>query len=139
LAVIEDCDFVENAGGFELFIAAVAVDGAGENADGAAVAEFVFEGAPGAAVEAPVGEGSGQEGVERVVFAPVFARGWGGGGPRLMDGPKGALVLGVVAEGEAVALGEGGGSGVDSHQVSRATRKLMSTATAECVSAPTEM
>ena len=51
LAVFEDCDLVEKAWGFDLFVAAVGVDGAGENADGTVLADFVFEGAPRAPVE----------------------------------------------------------------------------------------
>ena len=51
LAVFEDCNLVEKARGFDLFVAAVAVDGSGENANGTALADFVFEGAPRAPVE----------------------------------------------------------------------------------------
>ena len=64
-----------------------------------------------AAIESCVGEGGGAEGVQFVVFAPVFSWGWGGGWPWLVDRPESALVLRVVANGEAVALGEGGGAG----------------------------
>ena len=51
LAVFEDCDLVENTRGLNLFVAAVGVDGAGENAGGAVLADFIFEGAPRAPVE----------------------------------------------------------------------------------------
>ncbi len=51
LAVFEDCDLVEKTRGLNLFVAAVGVDGTGENANGTALAEFVFEGAPRAPVE----------------------------------------------------------------------------------------
>ena len=63
------------------------------------------------AVEAGVGKGFGREGVEFLVFAPVFSWGWDRGWLRLVDGPEGALMSGVVADGVAVAFGEGGGAG----------------------------
>ena len=54
LAVFEDREFVEKTRGLDLFVAAVAVDGAGENASWAVLADFVFEGAPCASIEFPV-------------------------------------------------------------------------------------
>lgn len=63
-----------------------------------------------AAVESGVGEGLCWKGVEFVVFAPMLSGCWRGGGFGLMSGPERALVLGVVANGEGVALGEGGGA-----------------------------
>ena len=45
-----------------------------------------------------------------MVFAPVFSVGWRLRWIRLVGGPEGALVLFVVADGVALAFGEGGGA-----------------------------
>ena len=51
LAVFKDGQLVEKTRGFQLFVTAIGVNGAGEDADGAEFADFVFEGAPLAPIE----------------------------------------------------------------------------------------
>ena len=102
-AVGEERDFVYCARGLDLFVAAVAVDGAGGDEGGVLAPDPVFEPAPRtavefgvlrdgitgqecvggagevgrrgevAAVEAGVGEGARWEGVQLMVFEPVFS------------------------------------------------------------------
>ena len=51
LAVFEDCNLVEKARGFDLFVAAVCVDGAGDDFHGVLFADLVFEPTPFASIE----------------------------------------------------------------------------------------
>ncbi len=50
-AVFEAGDLVDDAGGFDLFVAAVVINSAGQHGGVAAFADFIFEAAPRAPVE----------------------------------------------------------------------------------------
>jgi len=75
LAVGQVRDFVDVAGGFDLLVAAVAVDGAGGDVGGVVFADLVFELAPFASVEFWV-LCDGVAG-EVCVFGGGYVGGWG--------------------------------------------------------------